>query len=137
MLMTSRSDPSTTAFGLAPSGFRLPAATRVGGVRLQVADLQRSLAYYSDVIGLRAIAASGDTAILGVPGSDTALVTLHHVAGTRPVPRRGAFGLFHFAILLPERAALGRFLAHLGSTGVRVGMSDHKVSEALYLTDPD
>src|SRR4051794_28153369 len=107
--MTSRSSTTPFAYGLAPSGFRLPDATRVGGVRLQVADVQRSLAYYSDVIGLRLIDAAGETAILGVPGSDAPLVTLHQVAGTRPVPRRGAFELFHFAILLPERAALGRF----------------------------
>ena len=136
--MTSRlTTTSTATFGVAPSGFRLPDATRVGGVRLQVARLQRSLAYYRDVIGLRVIAASADTATLGAPGSESALVTLHQVAGTRPVPRRGVFGLFHFAILLPERAALGRFLAHLASKNVRVGMSDHKVSEALYLNDPD
>jgi len=57
--------------------------------------------------------------------------------GARPVPRRGAFGLYHFAILLPDRAALGRFAAHLSRLAVPVGMADHLVSEALYLTDPD
>jgi catechol 2,3-dioxygenase len=51
--------------------------------------------------------------------------------------RRGAFGLFHFAILLPDRAALGRFAVHLSALGERVGMADHVVSEALYLSDPD
>jgi catechol 2,3-dioxygenase len=50
---------------------------------------------------------------------------------------RGAFGLFHFAILLPDRAALGRFASHLASLDQRVGMADHLVSEALYLWDPD
>jgi catechol 2,3-dioxygenase len=51
--------------------------------------------------------------------------------------RRGGFGLYHFAILLPDRAALGRFVAHLESLDVRVAMADHLVSEALYLWDPD
>ena len=53
------------------------------------------------------------------------------------MPRRGRIGLYHFAILLPDRAALGRFLAHLASIGAAAGMSDHFVSEAIYLTDPD
>ena len=57
--------------------------------------------------------------------------------GAAPVPRRGRLGLYHFAILLPDRAALGRFVAHLAAIGVRPGASDHLVSEALYLTDPD
>jgi catechol 2,3-dioxygenase len=51
--------------------------------------------------------------------------------------RRGGFGLYHFAILLPDRAALGRFAAHLAQLDARVGMADHLVSEALYLRDPD
>jgi catechol 2,3-dioxygenase len=51
--------------------------------------------------------------------------------------RRGALGLYHFAILLPDRAALGRLATHLSALGVRVGMSDHLVSESFYLSDPD
>lgn len=51
--------------------------------------------------------------------------------------QRGAFGLYHFALLLPDRAALGRFAAHLAAEHIRVGMADHFVSEASYLTDPD
>jgi catechol 2,3-dioxygenase len=53
------------------------------------------------------------------------------------VPHHGRLGLYHFAILLPDRAALGAFVAHLAAIGVRAGMSDHLVSEAIYLTDPD
>jgi len=53
------------------------------------------------------------------------------------VPRRGRLGLYHFAILLPDRAQLGRFARHLSEIGERAGMSDHLVSEAIYLTDPD
>ena len=66
-----------------------------------------------------------------------ALVELHERPGAAPVPRRGRLGLYHYAILLPDRAALGRFLRHLSDIGERAGMSDHFVSEALYLTDPD
>ena len=64
------------------------------------------------------------------------LVELQTRAGVAPA-RRGAFGLYHFAILLPDRAALGRFAAHIASLGIRVGMADHLVSESLYLWDPD
>jgi catechol 2,3-dioxygenase len=62
---------------------------------------------------------------------------LHHLEGATPVPTRGRLGLYHFAILLPDRAALGRFIAHLAAIGAYAGMSDHIVSEAVYLTDPD
>ena len=133
--MTIASTP--TPFGSAPGDGRLPDATRVGGVHLQVSDLPRSIAYYRDVIGLRVIEVSADAAMLGVPESAEPLVTLHAVPGTRPTRRRGAFGLFHFAILLPDREALGRFAAHVASIGIHVGMSDHRVSEAFYLSDPD
>jgi catechol 2,3-dioxygenase len=72
--------------------------------------------------------------ILGV---EMPLVELTERKGARPVPRHGALGLYHFAIRLPDRAALGRFLRHLGDLGIHAGMSDHFVSEALYLQDPD
>ena len=128
-----------TPFGSAPGDGRLPDATRVGGVHLQVSDLARSIAYYRDVIGLRVIEVSADAAMLGVPESAEPLVTLHAEPGTRPARRRGAFGLYHFAILLPDRAALGRLVAHLplGEGRARSVASDHRVSEALYLSDPD
>ncbi len=71
------------------------------------------------------------------PGAATPLVELHEHPGAAPVPRRGRLGLYHYAILLPDRPALGRFLRHLSEIGERAGMSDHFVSEALYLTDPD
>lgn len=54
-----------------------------------------------------------------------------------PAPKRGVFGLYHFAILLPGRADLGRLIANLASMGLRMGAADHLVSEAIYLTDPD
>jgi catechol 2,3-dioxygenase len=128
---------STTPSSRVPSpAFRLPDATRIGGVHLQVSDLRTSVAYYEDVIGLRILDQSRDATALAVRGDDRAMVTLHSTEGVTSV-RRGAYGLYHFAILLPDRAALGRFATHLGSQHVRVGMADHLVSEALYLWDPD
>jgi catechol 2,3-dioxygenase len=89
------------------------------------------------VIGLRTIWSDGATTALGVRDDATPLVVLHHREGAAPVPTRGRLGLYHFAILLPNREALGRFIAHLASIGAYAGMSDHLVSEAVYLTDPD
>jgi catechol 2,3-dioxygenase len=129
-------DVSSRPFGIAPPAFRLPDATHVGRVRLQVSDLHRSLAYYEQVLGFRVYAATADTATLGPHGGEHPLVSLQTRSGVVPA-RRGAFGLYHFAVLLPERAALGRFAAHLSALGVRVGMADHLVSESLYLRDPD
>ncbi len=68
---------------------------------------------------------------------DTLLVELHERPGVKPAPRRGRLGLYHFAILLPDRASLGRFVRHVGEIGERVGAADHLVSESLYLQDPD
>ena len=123
-------------YGVRPPAFRLPEATHVGAVTLAVADLDRSLDYYREVIGLHLLTRAGHTATLGTP-DERPIVRLEAHAGLRPAPRRGAFGRYHFAILLPDRAFLGRFVGHLGRFGVQVGMADHLVSEALYLTDPD
>jgi catechol 2,3-dioxygenase len=120
----------------APDGVRLPDATRVGAVNLQISDLAQSLAYYETIIGLERHAMGDGVATLGAPDGRS-LVFLHEKRGIKPVPRQGAFGLYHFAILLPDRSSLGRFAAHLAKVTVPVGMADHLVSEALYLTDPD
>jgi catechol 2,3-dioxygenase len=87
------------------------------------------------VLGLRVLSHVPSTATLGSV-DDHALLRLEAPGGVGPA-RRGAFGLFHFAILLPDRAALGRLLGHLSRVGERVSASDHLVSEALYLWDPD
>jgi catechol 2,3-dioxygenase len=121
---------------MAPPGFRLPDGAHVGAVDLQVSDLRRSLAYYEQVIGLRVYRATVSEATLGPDGEERPLVRLKTRRGVSPA-RRSAFGLYHFAILLPDRAALGRFGAHLSARHVRIGMADHFVSEALYLWDPD
>ncbi|MGH7647609.1 MAG: VOC family protein [Gemmatimonadaceae bacterium] len=128
---------SPDSFGEAPSGFRLPAATRVGPVRLEIGDLGRSLDYYTRVLGLRELDRRDGEAVLVAQGGEAPLVTLVERAGAQPAPRRGRLGLFHFAILLPDRPSLGRFVRHLAGIGARAGSADHLVSEALYLQDPD
>ena len=124
-------------YGLAPAGHRLPATTRLGEVRLRVSNLGTSIDYYTRVLGMRIIGRAESSASLGAHGDDRLLVRLHAAAGIRAVPRRARLGLFHFAILLPDRAALGRFVQHLAAIGVQAGAGDHLVSEAFYLTDPD
>lgn len=129
--------PPGHGYGIAPPGYRLPAASRIGMVRLQVSDLERSLAWYARVLGLVPLERAIDRAVLGAAGHTVGLLELHERPGATPVPRRGRLGLYHYALLLPGRPELGRLLRHLQRTGERVGMSDHLVSEALYLTDPD
>ena len=125
------------SFTVAPTTFRLPAELTLGRVRLQIANLQRSVEYYERVIGLRVLVRGPSSAVLGPRDDETPVVELREQPGATPVPRRGRLGLYHFAILLPDRASLGRFVAHLSSIGEYAGMSDHLVSEAIYLTDPD
>ena len=127
----------STSYGIAPKGYRLPTATRIGRVTLQVGDLARSLAYYERVLGFRVLERSAARAILGDQAGERTLIELRERSGANPVPRRGRLGLYHYAILLPDRAHLGRLLRHLAELGERAGMSDHLVSEALYLSDPD
>ena len=123
--------------GLPPPGFRLPAPTHVGAVRLQVTDLGRSLAYYERTLGLAVLERDGGAARLGAHGGGAALVELREGSAARPVRPLSRLGLYHFALLLPGRDHLGRFLAHLAARGLRPGAADHLVSEALYLHDPD
>jgi catechol 2,3-dioxygenase len=78
-----------------------------------------------------------NAAQLGSLGGDRVLLELREKRGAHPVPRRGKIGLYHVAVLLPDRASLGRFLSDIVSKGIHVGAADHLFSEALYLTDPD
>jgi catechol 2,3-dioxygenase len=117
-----------------PVRAEVPPATRMGPVHLTVADLGRSLAYYEQQIGLGVLAREDRRATLGT-GGDTLLV-LAEEPGARPAD--GYSGLFHFALLVPERADLARWLAHAARDRVPLsGMSNHWVSEAIYLRDPD
>ena len=134
------SHPTTAhpgTYGEAPPGFRLPDGTHLGPVVLQVADLDRSLRFYESVLGFRVLSRTGNAAVLAALSSTRPLLELRERKGARPVDGRGRLGLFHFAILLPDRPSLGRFVRHLGEIGVRTGAGDHVVSEAFYLNDPD
>ena len=124
-------------YGVPPPGYRLPRETHLGSARLLVSDLEQSLEYYQQVIGLRVVSRERSSVALGPHEGGSALLRLETRPGTKPPPRGGRFGLYHFALLLPDRAALGQFLRHLGEIGTHVASADHAVSEALYLWDPD
>lgn len=123
--------------GIRPPGYRLPPATRPGRVSLQIASLDRSLAFYHDLLGFHILERTPSFALLGAPDDSEPLVELHERPGARPHQPNSRLGLYHFAVLLPTRAALGRLADHLARTGTRAGMADHLVSEALYIDDPD
>lgn len=115
-------------------GMPVDPATTVGPVHLTVADLDRSARFYADALGLHVHVRDGARAALGAGGED--LLVLVEEPGARPV--QGHTGLFHFALLVPVRADLARWLAHAARTRVPLsGLSDHLVSEAVYLRDPD
>lgn len=133
----TRGEPALPgSYGVAPPGYRLPDATRLGRVVLQVSNLERSLRFYETVLGLALVARHERRALLGAQGEDRVLVELRERPNALPAGR-GRLGLYHFAILLPDRPALGRFVRHLGAIGARAGAGDHLVSEAFYLSDPD
>ncbi|WP_050524597.1 VOC family protein [Pseudorhodobacter wandonensis] len=117
----------------------LPPNTMIGHVHLKVADLDRALAFYRDVLGFEVQQRYGDQAVfLGAGGYH------HHIAlntweslGGHPAPR-GHTGLYHTAILLPDRASLAAVLKRVLAAGIALdGAADHGVSEAIYLRDPD
>ena len=105
----------------------------MGLVELSVSDLNRSVAYWQDAIGLRVLSRENGTAELG---ADSPLLRFVEEPGARPA--LGFTGLFHVALLVPDRPSLGRFLAHTVRERIPLtGLSDHDVSEAIYLRDPD
>jgi catechol 2,3-dioxygenase len=133
----TRAQPATPgSYGETPRGRRLPDSTGLGPVRLQIADLERSLAFYQSVLGLRVVERDGPRAALAAHDGRV-LVELNERPGARPAGRGGRLGLYHFAILLPDRASLGRLVRHIAESGVRAGAGDHLVSEAFYISDPD
>jgi catechol 2,3-dioxygenase len=112
----------------------LPATTSMGAVHVTVSDLDRSLAYYGSTVGLAVLEHGPGFASLGA--GEVELLGLVEEEGARPATRNT--GLYHFALRVPERVDLARWLAHAARDGVPLlGMSDHFVSEAIYLTDPD
>ena len=119
--------------------YKIPAQTRIGHVHLKVSDLQRSLDFYCDLLGFEKMAAYGDQAAFISAGGYH-----HHIGlntwqskGAPPAPEY-APGLFHTAILYPERKDLAVALQRLIDAKYQItGASDHGVSEAIYLDDPD
>ena len=119
--------------------FTADPGTRVGHVHLKVADLERSIAFYRDVLGFEEQQRFGNSAAFLSAGGYH-----HHLGlntwesrGGQP-PARGTTGLYHVAFLYPDRAALGRAVAQVIRAGVALqGAADHGVSEAVYFSDPD
>jgi catechol 2,3-dioxygenase len=114
-------------------------AVRIGHVHLKVADLERALRFYRDVLGFEVTQLYGrEAAFLSAGGyhHHIALNTWESAGGSPPPP--GTTGLYHAAILYPTRAALAEALRRVLAAGIELdGASDHGVSEALYLRDPD
>jgi catechol 2,3-dioxygenase len=120
---------------------RLPADAHIGRVRLRVGDLGRALELYRDVLGLQVERDEGARVTLAPRGSaeKRELIILEERPGIARRPARPVTtGLYHVALLVPSRRDLGRSLIHLHQSGYPLrGMSDHAVSESLYLDDPD
>ncbi len=111
-------------------------ALRIGSVSLGVSDLDRSAEFYQQALGLAPIVRENGTAVLGAEGTSPALV-LSQIANPTPLPP-GASGLFHVAWLHPSREALADTVRRVARAGWPLeGASDHGVSEAIYLSDPD
>lgn len=117
-----------------PSITKIHTNTRLGYVHLSVSELSRSISYYQHALGMKVHRQSGQTVYLGAGRDD--LLVLTEVPGAKHFPR--TTGLYHFALLVPSRVELAKTLRNLIESGTGVdGASDHLVSEALYLSDPD
>lgn len=109
--------------------------TFVGQINLKVKDLKRSIAFYEKVIGFQLMEQTDSSASFTADGK-TVLLAIEQPKDV--IPKQGrTTGLYHFAILLPERSDLAKIVQHFLKIGLHFGSSDHLVSEALYLSDPD
>jgi catechol 2,3-dioxygenase len=121
------------------STYKIPAATRIGHVHLKVTDLERALSFYQELLGFEITQRYGADAVFISAGGYHHHIGLNtwYSKGAEPAPQR-APGLFHTAILYPERKDLAQILKRLTEAGYPLtGAADHGVSEALYLDDPD
>jgi catechol 2,3-dioxygenase len=119
------------------SPYRIAEATRIGYVHLRVRDLERSLAFYLDVLGFKLVSGGQHTATLSASGRGPGLIVLTARKDAPPRQPR-ATGLYHYAIRVPNRRALAMVLRRLEEMQWPVqGYADHDVSEAVYLADPD
>lgn len=119
--------------------YKIPPQTRIGHIHLKVADLERALAFYHDLLGFEITQRYGDQAVFISAGGYHHHIGLNtwYSKGAPPAPQRAA-GLFHTAIVYPERKDLAAVLRRINDAGYPLtGASDHGVSEALYLNDPD
>ncbi|MCC2117249.1 VOC family protein [Bacillus halotolerans] len=110
--------------------------TTIGYVKLTIRSLERSLQFYCNVIGFQVLNKTDRQAELTADGKRPLLI-LEENPSAVVLPERTVTGLYHFAILLPNRKELGIALARLIENGIALGQGDHAVSEALYLSDPD
>jgi len=122
--------------------FKIASAIRIGHVSLDVSNLQRSLDFYQNILGLKLFGKpSGDRALLSAAGDPSShLVELLQVKEDPSQERKKRSGLYHFALLLPERKFLADMLQNLRDNRGKVkfdGLADHLVSEAIYIRDPD
>jgi len=123
----------------ADDGKSINPGVRIGHVHLKVADIERSLAFYCGILGFDLVQRMGDSAAFISAGGYHHHIGLNtwHSRGGRP-PGPGTTGLYHVAVLYPDRASLADALRRLLDAGITLdGASDHGVSEALYLRDPD
>ncbi len=109
--------------------------TYTGEVHLNVLDLNRAVQFYKEVIGFKVLEEAADKVVLTADGK-TPLLIIEQPENVTPKEAHKS-GLYHFALLLPTRADLGAIIKHFIQHNVRIGASDHLVSEALYLSDPD
>jgi catechol 2,3-dioxygenase len=132
--MTAPRDPEELGVTPAAAVAEISPQTMVGAVHLTVSDVGRSIGFYESTVGLELLSRGNRSASLGAGGRE--LLVLVEESGAQP--DLGATGLYHFALLVPERADLARWLAHAARDRVALtGLSDHFVSEAIYLSDPD
>ena len=118
----------TTTFHVKPNMY-------ISHVQLKVSNLERSIQYYEQIIGFKTLRKEDGVAYLSADGK-TSLLSLTEVQNALPL-RDGYTGLYHFALLLPTLKDLGNIVQHFVNNNVRIGASDHHVSQALYLNDPD
>lgn len=135
--MSTPSSATDTSESTQP--FVIPPTTRIGHVHLKVADIDRALAFYQGVLGFELVTRFGSQAAFISAGGyhhHIGLNTWESKGGQPPAP--GTTGLYHIAILYQQRAELGQALRRLVQAGIPLaGASDHGVSEAIYLNDPD
>ncbi len=114
--------------------FHEQSVKHVESLTLKVMDLEKMSRFYADMLGFEVLEQSAEEIVLGVNGQE--MLKLEHSAAIHPKNGRFA-GLYHFAILLPNRKELGKVLLHLHEQKIPLGSSDHRVSEALYFSDPE